>query len=95
MLEFSCRFSQTCLSLLEKNFISKINALFTSSSSFAPFLDSCPCRGWEGEFLGLAWNKVRVFLVGGSGSCRLEREPHTNNTALVYFCVLFQFLFRD
>lgn len=82
-LEFSCRFSQTSLSLLENNFISKRNAVFISSSSFAPFLGSCPCGGWEGEFLGPTWNKVKFSLVGSSGS--LREKPHTNNTALVYF----------
>lgn len=74
LLEFNCRFSQTSLSLLANNFISKRNAVFISSSSFAPFLDSCPFRGWEGKFLGAEWNKVKFFLVGGSGSCNHERE---------------------
>lgn len=42
-----CRFSQTSLSLLAKNVISKRNVIFISSLSFAPLVDYFPYKGWE------------------------------------------------
>lgn len=71
-----CRFSQTSLSLLAKNVISKRNVIFISSLSFAPLVDYFPYKGWERkrEFLGLTQNKGKFFLLYGCGNCSYERE---------------------